>query len=58
MVRRVVNNQICYRLKNIGKSSSNFDLWVSIIFLYNMMGYFFFLFLNFLSISFGFLKMI
>jgi hypothetical protein len=35
-----VNDQICYRLKNIAKSYSNFDLWVSINSLYqNMMEY-------------------
>jgi hypothetical protein len=45
MVLRVVNDQICYGLKNIIKSSQNLDLWVSINSLYqNMMGYKKFLF--------------
>jgi hypothetical protein len=30
MVLHVVNDQIYYGLKNIAKSSSNLDLWVSI----------------------------
>jgi hypothetical protein len=48
MVLRVVNDQICYILKNIVKSSLNFDLWVSINSLYqNMMKYNFFLFFEF-----------
>jgi hypothetical protein len=48
MMLRVVNDQICYRLKNIGKSSSNLDLWISINYLYqNMMGYKKFLFFEF-----------
>jgi hypothetical protein len=45
MVLRAVNDQICYRIKNIVKSFSNQDLWVSINFLYqNMMRYKKFLF--------------
>jgi hypothetical protein len=48
MVLRVVNDQICYELKNIGKSSQNLDLWISINSLYqNMMGYKKFLFFEF-----------
>jgi hypothetical protein len=59
MVLRVFNDQIYYGLKIIDKSYPNFHLWISINFLYqNMMGYKKFYFLNFLSISFGFFKMI
>jgi hypothetical protein len=48
MVLRVVNDQIYYELKYIVKTSPNFDLWVSINFLYqNMIGYIIFLFFNF-----------
>jgi hypothetical protein len=40
MVLRVVNDYICYGLKNIVKSFPNLDLWVSINSSYqNMMGY-------------------
>jgi hypothetical protein len=43
MVLSVVNDQICYGLKNIVKSSPNLDLWVSINSSYkNMMRYNFF----------------
>jgi hypothetical protein len=48
MVLHVVNDQICYRLKTIAKSSPNLDLWVSINSLYqNMLGYKIFLYLEF-----------
>jgi hypothetical protein len=52
------NDYICYRFKDIDKLSSNFNLWISIIFLYqNMMEYTKIHFLNFLCISFEVLKM-
>jgi hypothetical protein len=36
----VVNGQVYYELKNIGISTPNLDLWISINSLYqNMMGY-------------------
>jgi hypothetical protein len=40
MVLCVINDQIYYGVKNIDKSSPNFDLWISINFSYqNMMEY-------------------
>jgi hypothetical protein len=48
MVLRVVNDQICYGLKNISKSSPNHDLWISLNSLYqNIIGYKKFLFFEF-----------
>jgi hypothetical protein len=48
MVLRVVNESNLLRTINIGKSSLNLDLWISINFVYkNMMGYKQFIFFKF-----------